>query len=266
MRAPLAIVLLALAAAAGCGGSDGGGEPSPQQRLTSAVRDYERAVADQDCRAFARYAHSAIRPGRKGPDDPPDAAECRSLGLSYTALAGFKSRRTKVFGPAAIVEGTVEGRFFVLVWVLDVDGRWVQVQAAPGYDPQIRSVKKPQERFVPNAAAFVQAQRAGDCRKVFRLLSPSAPFVVQARDDPRRFCDRFREGAGAPDRLATQLARAPGAKPVDAGGTKDLHFFTVDTGGGRRWILIHSSLPAGVLPGEHVEDSVLDYYPTAPPS
>jgi hypothetical protein len=264
VRKRLAILLLALAATAGCGGGGDGDETSPQRRLEQAVADYERAVADQDCRAFARYAHSAVRPPGKGPEDPPDPAECRRLGLSYTALADFKSKRTKVYGPAAIVEGTVEGRFFVLIWVLDVDGRWVQVQAAPGYDPQIRSVKKPQERFVPNAAAFVQAQRAGDCGKVFRLLSPAAPFVTAAQDDQRRFCQRFREGASAPDRLANQLTRAPSAKPVDAGGTKDLHFFTVDTGGGRRWVLILSTLPIGVVPGQHLEDSVLDYFPTAP--
>ena len=263
MRVPLAIVLLALLAAAGCGGGDGG-EPSPQERLEQAVSDYERAVADQDCRAFARYAHSSVRPRGKGPEDPPDAAECRNLGFSYTALADFKSRRVKVFGPAALVEGTIDGRFVVLVWILDVDGRWVQVQALPGLDPQIRSQKKIRERFAPNAAEFVAAQRAGDCRKVFRLLSPAAPFVTQARDDAGRFCQRFREARDAPERLAAQLVRAPGAKPADIGGTKDLHFFTVDTGGGRRWILILSTLPTALPPGGHVDDSVLDYYPTEP--
>ena len=264
MRAPLVTLLLALVAAAGCGGGDGGGAPSPQKRLEQAVADYERAVADQDCRTFVRYVHSAIRPPGKGPEDPPDSAECSARGASLTALLDFKSKRMKVIGPAAIVEGTVDGRFFVLVWVLDVDGRWVQVQALPGSDPQIRSQQKLQPRFVPNAAAFVEAQRAGDCRRIFRLLSPAAPFVTSAQDDAGRYCQTFRETRNAPQRLATQLARAPGAKPVDVGGTKDLHFFTVDTGGGRRWILILATLPTGVLPGAHVDDSVLDYYPTAP--
>lgn len=265
MRAPLAAILLILAAAAGCGGG-GDSEPTPQQRLEQAVRDYERAVADQDCRAFARYAHSAVRPRGKGPDDPPDAEECRNLGFSYTALADFKSARMKVYGgTAAIVEGTVDGRFVPLVWILDVDGRWVQVQAAPGIDPQIRVTQpRPQDRFAENAAAFVQAQRAGDCRRVFRLLNPGAPFVTQSRDDPGRFCRVFREGRDSPERLAAQLVRAPGAKPVEIGGTRDIRFFRVDTGGGRRWTLIMLTLPATLPPGEHLQDSVLDYYPTAP--
>lgn len=263
MRAPLAAILLILAAAAGCGGGDSA--PTPQQRLEQAVEDYERAVADQDCRAFARYAHSAVRPRGKGPDDPPDAEECRNLGFSYTALADFKADRMKVFGTAAIVEGTVDGRFIALIWTLDVDGRWVQVQAAPAIDPQIRVTQpRPEQRFAENAAAFVAAQRAGDCRRVFRLLNPGSPFVTQSRDDPKRFCRLFREARDSPDRLAAQLRSAPGAKPVDMGGTRDIHFFRVDTGGGRRWTLIMLTLPASLPSGDHVQDSVLDYYPTAP--
>jgi hypothetical protein len=264
VRVPLTAILLILtAAAAGCGGG-GDREPTPQQRLEQAVEDYERAVADQDCRAFARYAHSAVRPRGKRRDDPPDAAECRSLGFSYTALANFESQRVKVFGTAALVEGIVEGRFVVLVWTLDTDGEWAQVQALPGIDPQIRGQARPQQRFGPNAAAFVDAQRRGDCPRVFRLLNPAAPFVRQANDDEGRFCRRFQEGRESPERLSGQLARAPGAKPVDMGGTRDIHFFRVDTGGGRRWTLILSTLPLDVPPGEHVQDSVLDYYPTAP--
>lgn len=263
MRAPLAAVLVSLVAVLGCGGGDGG-EPSPQQRLEEAVAGYEEAVALQDCRAFARYAHSAVRAQGRGPDDPPDAAECRNLGQSYAALADFKSRRIKLFGTAALVEGNVDGRFIVLVWMLDVDGRWVQVQAAPGIDPQIRSRKRPQESFAKNAAEFVAAQRDGDCRRVFRLLNSAAPFVVQSENDAGRFCRLFRESRDSPERLSAQLARAPGAKPVDMGGTKDLHFFRVDTGGGRRWTLIMSTLPMTLPAGGHVQDSVLDYYPTAP--
>src|SRR3712207_8713669 len=36
----------------------------------------------------------------------------------------------------------------------------------------------------------------------------------------------------------SQLAQAPAAKPVDLGGTADLHFFRLDTGRGRSWTLI----------------------------
>ena len=264
MRTPLAALLALVLAAAGCGGSGDGGGGDPRKRLERAVDDYEQAVALQDCRAFARFAHSAVRPRGKGPDDPPDAAECRNLGTSYTALADFKSKRIKVFGAAALVEGTVDGRFVVLVWTLDTDGRWVQVQAAPAIDPQIRSQRRPDERFAKNAADFVAAQRAGDCRRVFRLLNPGAPFVAQSENDPRRFCRLFNESRESPERLSAQLKGAPGAKPVDLGGTKDLHFFRVDTGGGRRWTLIMSTLPAGLPATGHLQDSVLDYYPTEP--
>jgi hypothetical protein len=218
-------------------------------------------VNDQDCEAFARYAHSAVRPPGKGRDDPPDAAECRNLGTSYTQLQTFKAGRRKVFGTAAIVEGNVDGRFVALVWTLDRDGRWVQVQTIPGIQPQIRAnLQRPGNRFAANAAAFVAAQRRGDCRAVFRLLSSGAPFVAQ-EDEPAAFCKRYNESKDDPNRLSAQLAGAPDAKPVDLGGTGDLHFFRVDTGRGRRWTLILSTLPKALPPGGHVEDSVLDYYP-----
>lgn len=264
MRRPVLTLLLALVLAAGCGG----GEDDPQtpaERLEAALPDYERAVADQDCEAFARFAHSAVRPPGRGVDEPPDAQECRNLGVAYTRLVNFQAQRTKVYGSAALVEGQIDGRRTVLVWVVDVDGRWKQVQATPpGVNPQIDGAARP-NRFPQNAAAFVAAMRAGDCRGVFRLLNPATPFLEDENEGAASFCERFRRSFRAPERLAAQLARAPGAKPIDLGGTADFHFFRLDTGGGRHWTLIMSTLSPGLPANGHADDSVLDYYPTAAP-
>jgi hypothetical protein len=263
VRRPLAITIASLLLLAGCGGGGGDDDPTPQERLEQAVDDYERAVGDQDCAAFARFAHSAVRPPGKGRDDAPDAAECRNLGVSYTRLLGFKHTRIKVFGPAAIVEGTVDGPFVALIWTLDVDGEWTQVQSLPGIDPQIKpNSPRPDNRFAANAAAFVDAQRTGDCREVFRLLNSGSPFVARAAD-AAAFCKRFEQSSNAPSRLSAQLAQAPEAKPVDLGGTRDLHFFRVDTAKGRSWTLIMSTLPTTLPAAGHAQDSVLDYFPNS---
>jgi hypothetical protein len=156
----------------------------------------------------------------------------------------------------------VDGRLVVTVWTLDVDGRWVQVQSIPGIDPQAKGRERPMDRFAENAAAFVKAQRAGDCREVFRLLNSGSPFVAQA-GDPKAFCERFRQSTDSPERLSAQLKQAPDAEPVDLGGTRDLHFFRVDTGRGRRWTLILSTLPRELPPAGHAQDSVLDYFPNS---
>jgi hypothetical protein len=259
VRALLPILVTGLLLAAGCGGS-GDEEPTPQERLEEAVEGHEKAVNDQDCEAFARYAHSAVRPPGRGPDDPPDAQECRNLGNSYTRLLGFRPRRSKVFGSAAIVEGGIEGRSLVLIWTLD-EGRWTQVQAAPAIGGQLDAPDRAENTFAQNAEAFVDAQRKGDCPRVFRLLNAGSPFVEQAQGDERAFCKRYRESRRAPDRLSTQLAAAPAAKPEDLGGTKDFRFFGLDTGRGRRWTLILSTHPPELPPGNHATDSVLDYYP-----
>lgn len=254
-------MLLAAALVAGCGGDGGGEEESPRERLEAVLPDYERAVADQDCTAFARFAHSAVRPPGRKPDDPPDAEECRNLGAAYTQLADFKAERTEVYGNAAVVEGRIDSQLMALVWVVDVDGRWKQVQATPpNVQPQIGQRPAPGNRFVPNAEAFVRAMRAGDCRGAFRLLNPAAPFVQN--ETRGSFCKRFDRSFRQPGRFATQLTEAPGAEPVDLGGTRDFRFFEVDTGRGRRWVLILNTLPPALPPGGHADYSVLDYYPT----
>jgi hypothetical protein len=266
MRTPLLALLVILALAAGCGGDDGDSERSPQEQLEAVLPDYQRAVADQDCRAFARFAHSAVRPPGRGADDPPDAEECRNLGQAYTQLAGFRAHRTKVFGSAAIVEGDRDGQVMALIWVIDVDGRWKQVQATPpNISPQIGAQPPVRRRYGPNAEAFTAAMRAGDCGKVFRLLNPASPFLENESETAGSFCPRFRRSFRTPGRLAAQLATAPNAEPVDLGGTPDFHFFRLDTGGGRHWTLILSTLPPALPPGGHADDSVLDYYPTREP-
>lgn len=265
MRRPVLTLMLALALLAGCGGGDEDPK-TPEERLEDVLPDYERAVADQDCEAFARHAHSAVRPPDRDADDPPDAEECRNLGQAYTRLVDFKADRTKVFGSAAIVEGRIDGQLVALVWVVDVDGRWKQVQATPpGISPQIEGPPRPQTSYEANAREFVAAMRAGDCGKVFRLLNPATPFLESESEPEGSFCTRFRRSFREPERLAAQLARAPDARPVDLGGTPDFHFYRLDTGGDRHWTLIMSTRPPALPAGEHVEDSVLDYYPTGEP-
>ncbi len=259
-------VLVLVAVLAGCGGDGGNEDESPQQRLEAVLPDYERAVAEQDCRAFARFAHSAIRPPGRGVDDPPDAAECRNLGQAYTRLAGFKAQRTQVFGSAAIVAGQREGQAMALIWVIDVDGRWKQVQATPPGSGLQLGVPQPAdagERFARSAEAFTAAMRKGDCRAVFRLLNPASPFLADPTEPAGPFCTRFRRSFQTPERLAGQLVRAPGAKPVDLGGTTNFHFYGLDTGDDRHWTLILHTLPPALPAGAHASHSVLDYFPTA---
>ena len=266
MRSALLALLVVALLAPGCGG-DGDEDKSPQDRLEAAVPDYERAVNDQDCEGFARFAHSAVRPPGRTYDDPPDAEECRNLGAAYTLLEGFRVDRTKVYGSAAIVEGKIDGQVVVQVWLVDVDGRWKQVQSSqPGIAPQIDSASaRPTNEFAPNAAAFTEAMRRGDCPRVFRLLNVASPFLENESEEASSFCARFRRSFRAPNRLAAQLTEAPAAKPVDMGGTSDFHFFRLDTGRGRHWTLILNTLPTALPAGQHVQDSVLDYYPTGDP-
>jgi hypothetical protein len=271
VRAP-PVILVAALLLSGCGGGgdDGpapGGPPKPRESLESVLPDYEKAAAEQDCRGFARFVHSAVRPPGRGTDDKPDAEECANLAASYIHLEDFKAEKTREFGTAAIVEGRIAGQRIALVWTLDLDGRWKQVQATPpGAAPQIDGVARPGgNKFAENARQWVEAERSGDCRNAFRLFNSASPFVTQDEDDRRPFCDRFERGRRVSTTLSYALARSPAAKPVQLGTTPNFAFYALETTGGGYWTVIMSTLPPALPPSGHVEDSVLDYYPNRRP-
>ena len=271
--AQIAALGAAGALAAGCGGGDEkrpvpSGPPKASEPLKTAVRAYEKAAADQDCYAFVRFEHSTVRPRGKKPDDPPDAQECENLGQSYVRLQDFKANRARQFGTAvALVEGNIEARVVELIFTLDFDGRWKQVVATPpGASPQLGNQPVQRNSFAKNAAAWVEAQRRGDCRTIFRLYNSASTFIAQDDNDRGRFCQRFERGRSAPQSLPAQLARSPGAKPVDLGGTPDFHFFGLATAGGGYWTVISSTLPPGLPAFGHAQDSILDYYPNRRPA
>ena len=269
MRA-LAASLAALLLVAGCGGGDGdddagppGGPPKARESLKSVLPDYERAAVEQDCVGFARFVHTTVRPPGRDTDDRPDADECAQLAQSYVQLSGLKLDKSREYGPAAVVEGRIDGQRVALIWTLDVDRHWKQVQATPrGVPEQIGGVERPGgHEFDQHVREWVDAQRRGDCRTVFRLFNTAATFVIQDQNDPKRFCARYRRGRRIPTTLSYALSRSPGAKPVKLGETPMFAFYGLATSGGGYWTVIMSTLPALLPPGGHAEDSVLDYYP-----
>ena len=273
MRALAAILLPAVLIVAGCGGGgdeDSGpsnGPPKPRESLKSVLPDYEKAAAEQDCVGFARFVHTTVRPPGRDTDDRPDADECAELAQSYVQLAGLKIEKSREYGPVAVVEGRIDGQRVALIWTLDVDRRWKQVQATPrGVPEQIGGVERPGgHQFGPHVEQWVKAQRAGDCRRVFRLFNTAATFVIQDQNDPTRFCRRYRRARRVPTTLSYALERSPDAKPVKLGETPMFAFYGLATTGGGYWTVIMSTLPALLPPGGHDEDSVLDYYPNRRP-
>jgi hypothetical protein len=263
-----AVALAATALAAGCGGgggerrSSGDGAPTPRESLASVLPRYERAAADQDCRAFARFTHSNVRPRGTEIGAPPTSSECASLAKSYSRVEDIEITRSKEFGTAGVAEGSIDGRNVALIFTLDVDGRWKQVLATPpGATKQIGAVQRRDERYVPHAGNWIEAMRSGNCRAVFPLLNVASPFVTQDGDDLTAFCERFDRNKRLPASLAAQLRPTPHAQPLDLRGTPDFHFFGLATAGGGYWTIIMSTLPSGLPSNGHVDDSVLDYYP-----
>lgn len=273
MRVSVASLAVAALLLAGCGGGDDGdagppgGPPKPSESLESVLPDYERAAAEQDCVGFARFVHTTVRPPGRDTDDRPDARECAQLAQTYVQLAGLKAERTREYGTAAIVEGRIDGQRVALVWTLDVDRRWKQVQATPrGVPEQIDGVERPGgNQFDRHASQWVEAQRAGDCRRVFRLFNPASSFVIQEDNDPKRFCRRYERGRRVPTTLSYALSRSPSAKPAKLGETPNFAFYGLATAGGGYWTVIMSTQPPLLPPGGHVDDSVLDYYPNRRP-
>jgi hypothetical protein len=263
----------AVAAFAGCGGGDDGGdrrpEPEAKTPLSGELGAWNRAVAAQDCRAYAPLALTATRHATARVGGPPVADECAFYRQQLPQWRGVTLRQARDFGTAAIGQGPGPRRGSYTTWtaifVLDWDGRYRFFGVQPSA-PQIGTQPGGASDFQSTADAFVKAVRDGDCRAFIRYTMPTSSFYEGVRT-PEEGCRAVFRGRN----LAPQLRDDPDARPERLGETRDLAFFGVAT---KRnyYTLILSTKPTGGVPPEVARQLrgrpnalVLDYRPNYRP-
>lgn len=169
----LAIACTAALGACGGGGSDTVSQPEPKTHIADEVADFNKAIADQDCKEYAAFAFSLTRTDTT-PGAPPSAAECKGLEAPMAAVKGAKFDQSAEYGTGGLMQGTVGSQPALAIFALDRDGVYRALASVPA-DKQIGV--SPTETTSPdkNAQAFVDAVKAGDCGKAESLLNPASP-------------------------------------------------------------------------------------------
>jgi hypothetical protein len=248
-RSGAALVAVGLiGAAAGVAGATAaaakGGQarpPKPEQSIESVISGFEKALASGDCEELGRYTlHSTLRTNSADPaasvkpDTPPTSQECDGVEEVRGVLKGFKAKRSKQFGTAAIVEGTgthVPDLSDVTFWTVDVDGKWRVIFSGWGWEHQLGAKPDRELDFDATAKDFVDGFRAKDCRAIWKAWNVSSPSVTN-RPGVDDWCQDFADGLALGAGKAYDLSRVK-ANPKRLGGTHDVVFYGLPFQNGR---------------------------------
>src|SRR5687767_7097376 len=116
----------------------GSGVPAAKETVQKTVKRLKKALRSGKCQALGKVLrHSSGRVNANDPAKPvkPSAKfnpeECDALDEFAGALDGFEPKKSKEYGTGALVEGTVGEDNVVMVFALDVDGKWRAISSGP---------------------------------------------------------------------------------------------------------------------------------------
>lgn len=265
MRKAVITAMGACALALGaCGGDDeetraSSSQPKPKQPIAKLVGPFNKALAEEDCKAAAEAVFSVLREEGK-PGAPATKKECKFLqtpGSFLQVLGDIEFTDSEEFGTAALMEAEVPpgrelGSRAAALWALDSDGEYRYVSVTSGDGQLGRSLPKGNDAEEA-AGKFVESVRNGRCEA--SLINPEGTL---AQGDVKAACEGIEEGA----RFAPALKADAAAKPKPMGATLDWAFYGVDTDDGF-FTLILNSLPAEGK-GQSTRYGVYDVLPASP--
>ena len=227
-------------------------QPEPAEPVSVAMEEINAAFADQDCDLYFERAHPLTRAVAET-DAPATKEECQAAEPLFADFEGLEFTELDQFGTAAITEGVApEGvakapdEHTALVWLLEPDGSWGHVQALFIGDEQIGT--EPAGDPMPNAEAFIDAARDGDCKAMEPTINPDGALAAAAEGDLAKACELITDG----EVLAPALEDTPETELVDLGGTLDNAFVGLPTSDG--YFTIHLTTRA-VKPGEEQQNT-----------
>jgi hypothetical protein len=259
--------MLCLAALAGCGGGDekqdsGAG---PAASLDQAGKRLERALESGECRALADVViHSSRRTGKLlNTQDPPSEEECRQLARFRRGFPGYRAGTSKQFGTAGVVDAEADGKDTYSVFVRDIDGTWVQfVSGTPPANHQVGTRQERPGAFDRSAEEYLDALRAGDCRRMYRLTNPDSQQLRGGRVDLGAFCRRLRSAQRISYGLPARVRKARSFELKPLGRTREFAFYSLRLPDGGLWTLVVAATDPRVprrLRERHEDPGVVDY-------
>ena len=238
--------------------------PPVKGTVKQQVERFNRAIAKRSCRDYATAVATIARPPGTKPGAPPTPAECKAYApLLARNLRGVNFTVAQPFHTAALAEGIgpAQRRDTVIaaVFVRDWDGRYRFFASTPAA-PQIGTKPKHSSAFQTIAAAFVDAVRARDCKRVVRYLLPGGALALRT-PNPQAACQEIL----ASKNLAPQLAADGKAKPKKLGETRGFGFYGVATKK-NYYTLIIATQQGGRAGRPHTDSTgIFDYVPNKRP-
>ena len=250
----LALALAAaISACGGGGGSDTASQPEAKTPIADTVTDLNKAIADQDCKEYTPLNFSLVRLNTQ-PGAPASATECKNVKAQLASLKGVKYTDSTEYGTGAIASGGSGHDADNGIFVLDRDGTYRLVTTFGG-DKQVGSSPVSTDSADANAQAFVDAIKAGDCKKAEPLINPKSPGVQQS-GGPAKYCDTVIKGK----LLAPQLKATDNPTVEPMGASLDLAFYGVPTKDA--WFTLIMASNSKVGQKQAPPDQVFDYFPS----
>jgi hypothetical protein len=243
--------------------------PEPLEPIKGAVKRLKKALRTPDCQLRGQvllHSSNRVHPTTPGaavvPTTAFSAQECADIAAFAGRLHDFKPKRWNELGTAAIVDGKLDGQPFTVTFVLDVDGRFRAVGAAP-MPAQIGTTATLD--YATSAQAFVTAIATGSCLASWVYLAADSPYVTSRLDTggATQWCADVAASVATGSGRLFDLASAT-SPPELLGSTLDLAFFGVDLPSGRYVTLVMVSQPTGVT--DHLTPGVFDYVTSRAPT
>jgi hypothetical protein len=198
----------------------------PEESVGARTDAFAQAAAAGDCEELAKYVFlPAVVPD---PDNPTDAAGCRSLADFADPLKGMEPGASAEFGTGGVSDADVDGANWTMSWIDDngsFPGGEYRVFSYAQADPQVDVAPAEGADFDGTADEFVAALRDHDCHAAWDAFSAASPPKQNA--DEQAFCAAFQDEWFAADGLGTLLREDPGIEPVRLGGTLDGVFYAI---------------------------------------
>ena len=240
----------------------GTGVPEAKQSIQKTVKQLKKSLKSGKCQALGKVLqHSSARANPNDPAKPVKPStkftsdECSSISKFADGLDGFRPEKSQAYGTGAIVQGTKDGDPFVMVFALDVDGKYKAVSSGP-LTPQIGTTSTLD--YDGSITAWLTAIKTANCNESWRTFTVDSPYVTSRANagGATKWCTDVKASV---DRGSGRVFDLVGdtEDPEQFGALQDIAFYGIQTASGRYVTVIMFSEPGAEA--EHANPGVFEF-------
>ena len=250
------------------GAGAGSGVPEAKEKIQATVKKLKKALRSGKCQALGSLlVHSS---NRSNPNDPAKPVkpkkkftpeECDGIEQAASDLDGFKPKKSKEFGTAALVEGTQGEDTLVIVFALDVDGRWRRIGSGP-MPTQIDTTSTLD--YNGSLGSWLAAIKGGNCQESWLRFTVDSPYVAAraSAGGVTKWCTDVKAAVDRGSGRVFDLVAATDP-PQQFAALQDIGFFGIELISGRYVTILMFSEPGAEA--EHANPGVFEFVTSRAP-